>query len=195
MMTTRQGLSSAAIERLIAQHVADAIAAYEANRSNGNATQNEASGSAVGVENTARGSSYKAFLNCQPRNFVRTEGLVGLTRWFEKMESVFRISNCATDCQVNFATCTLLDGALTWWNSHVKTVRIDEAHEMSWKDLMKLMIKVYFPRNKIQNLENDLWNLTVKGTDVAGYTQRFQELAFFCPKMVLDEEEKIKRYI
>ncbi|GJY21659.1 hypothetical protein Tco_0394225 [Tanacetum coccineum] len=47
MPTTRQGLISAAIEQLISQHVADAIAAYEANRNSGNGTQNEASGSAV----------------------------------------------------------------------------------------------------------------------------------------------------
>nr|GEU99677.1 hypothetical protein [Tanacetum cinerariifolium] len=43
-------------------------------------------------------------------------------------------------------------------------------------------------------LENELWNLTVKGTDVVGYIQSFQELALLCPKMVLDEEEKIKRF-
>ncbi|GJX00858.1 reverse transcriptase domain-containing protein [Tanacetum coccineum] len=72
-----------------------------------------------------------------------------------------------------FATCTLLDGALTWWNSHVKTIGIDEVYGMSWKKLMKLMIEVYCPRNEIQKLENELWNLSMKGTDVAGYTRQF----------------------
>nr|GEV38020.1 reverse transcriptase domain-containing protein [Tanacetum cinerariifolium] len=50
---------------------------------------------------------------------------------------------------------------------------INEAYEMSWKDLMKLMIEVYCPRNEIQKLENELWNLSVKGTDIIGYTRRF----------------------
>ncbi|GJS86251.1 putative reverse transcriptase domain-containing protein [Tanacetum coccineum] len=45
-----------------------------------------------------------------------TEGVVGLTQWFEKMESVFSISNCIVACQVKFATCTLQENALTWWN-------------------------------------------------------------------------------
>ncbi|GJV33387.1 hypothetical protein Tco_1393787 [Tanacetum coccineum] len=31
---------------------------------------------------------------CQPLSFNGTEGVVGLTRWFEKMETVFPISNC-----------------------------------------------------------------------------------------------------
>ncbi|GJS22936.1 reverse transcriptase domain-containing protein [Tanacetum coccineum] len=99
------------------------------------------------------------------------------------------------DSQVKFATCTLLDGDLTWWNSHVQAVGFDEAYEMSWKDLMKLMIEVYCPRNEIQKLGNELWNLCVKGTDIAGYTRRFQELTLMCPRMVPEEEDKIKRFI
>ncbi|GJW77771.1 hypothetical protein Tco_0139453 [Tanacetum coccineum] len=38
---------------------------------------------------------------------VDIEGVVGLTQWFERMESVFHISNCAVENQVKFATCTL----------------------------------------------------------------------------------------
>ncbi|GJV56541.1 hypothetical protein Tco_1457546 [Tanacetum coccineum] len=40
----------------------------------------------------------------------------GLTRWIEKMESVFNINGCVIENQVKFATCTLLGAALTWWN-------------------------------------------------------------------------------
>ncbi|GKA57752.1 putative reverse transcriptase domain-containing protein, partial [Tanacetum coccineum] len=43
-----------------------------------------------------------------------TEGVIGLTRWFEKMESVFSISNFPATSQVKFSTCTLQDDALTW---------------------------------------------------------------------------------
>ncbi|GJQ99721.1 putative reverse transcriptase domain-containing protein [Tanacetum coccineum] len=50
-----------------------------------------------------------------------TEGVVELTQWFEKMESVYSISNCTVACQVKFSMCTLQGNALTWWNSHVKT--------------------------------------------------------------------------
>ncbi|GJX86002.1 hypothetical protein Tco_0336776 [Tanacetum coccineum] len=44
-------------------------------------------------------------------------------------------------------------------------------------------------------MENELWNLTIKGTDVIGYTKRFQELALLCPCMVTPEEKKIEQYI
>ncbi|GKB50780.1 putative reverse transcriptase domain-containing protein, partial [Tanacetum coccineum] len=66
---------------------------------------------------------------------------------------------------------------------------------MSWRELMKLMTKVYCPRNGIQKMETKLWNLTVKNNDLAAYTQRFQELTMMCTKMVLEEEDRVKKFI
>ncbi|GKD68021.1 putative reverse transcriptase domain-containing protein [Tanacetum coccineum] len=48
----------------------------------------------------AREYTYQDFLKCQPLSFNRTEGVVGLTRWFEKMETVFHISNCLKKYQL-----------------------------------------------------------------------------------------------
>ncbi|GKA70345.1 hypothetical protein Tco_0776409 [Tanacetum coccineum] len=59
--------------------------------------------------------------------------------WFEKMETVFHISNCPEKYQAKYATCTLLNSALTWWNSHKRTIGADAAFSMSWRELMKLM--------------------------------------------------------
>nr|GEY25515.1 retrotransposon protein, putative, Ty3-gypsy subclass [Tanacetum cinerariifolium] len=68
---------------------------------------------------TMRPCFYTDFMKYQPLNFKGTKGVVGLTRWIKKMESVFQISGCAVENQVKFATCTLLDAALTWWNSQI----------------------------------------------------------------------------
>ncbi|GJS00958.1 putative RNA-directed DNA polymerase [Tanacetum coccineum] len=62
-------------------------------------------------------------------------------------------------------------------------------------ELMKLMAKVYYPRNEIQNMESKLWNLTVKNNDMAVYTQRFQELTMMYTKMVPEEEDQVKKFI
>ncbi|GKA54824.1 reverse transcriptase domain-containing protein [Tanacetum coccineum] len=66
---------------------------------------------------------------------------------------------CAVENQVKFATCTLLGAALTWWNSHVKTVGHDAAYGMSWKTLMKMMTVKYCLRSEIKKLEIEIWNL------------------------------------
>ncbi|GKA34343.1 hypothetical protein Tco_0720772 [Tanacetum coccineum] len=69
---------------------------------------------------TPRECTYKDFLNCQPLTFNGTEGVIVLAHWFERMESVFHISNCAVENQVKFATCTFPRNVLTWWNSYMK---------------------------------------------------------------------------
>ncbi|GKC82698.1 reverse transcriptase domain-containing protein, partial [Tanacetum coccineum] len=57
------------------------------------------------------------------------------------------------------------------------TITQDVAYVMDWKTLKKMMTAKYCPRGEIKKLEIELWNLKVKGTDVASYTLRFQELA------------------
>ncbi|GJY95610.1 putative reverse transcriptase domain-containing protein [Tanacetum coccineum] len=91
---------------------------------------------------TPREYTYKDFLNCKPLTFKGTEGVVVLSQWFEKMESVFHISNCAVENQVKFATCTFLGNALTWWNFHMKTVTQDVAYAMDWKALKNMRDKL-----------------------------------------------------
>ncbi|GJX36785.1 reverse transcriptase domain-containing protein [Tanacetum coccineum] len=126
----------------------------------------------------AKECTFQDFLKYKPHNFSGTEGVVGLTRWFEKMETVFNISNCPPNYQVKYATCTLQDSALTWWNSHKKTIDVDAAYVMNWVGIIRLMTEVYCPRNEIQKMETELLNLIVKGNDLTAYTQRFQELIF-----------------
>ncbi|GJU26770.1 reverse transcriptase domain-containing protein [Tanacetum coccineum] len=55
--------------------------------------------------------------------------------------------------------------ALTWWNSHVKTVGHDVAYAMTWINLKKKMTDKYCPRGEIKKLEAEMWNLKVKESD------------------------------
>ncbi|GJU83573.1 putative reverse transcriptase domain-containing protein [Tanacetum coccineum] len=146
------------------------------------------------TERVVRECTYQDFMKCKPLYFKGTEGVVELTQWFERMETVFRISNCSVENQIKFSTCTLLAGALTWWNSYVLTVS-HVAYVMTWADLRKKMTEKYCPRNEMKKLEAGLWNLKVKGTDVIGYNQGFQELALLCVRMFPEESDKIERYV
>ncbi|GKF57150.1 reverse transcriptase domain-containing protein, partial [Tanacetum coccineum] len=124
-----------------------------------------------------------------------TEGVVVLSQWFEKMESMFHISNCTMENQIKFATCTFLRNDLTWWNSHMKTVTQDVAYAMDWKTLKKMMTIKYCPRGEIKKLEIKLWNLKVKGTDITSYTMHFQELALMYGRMFHEESEEVEKYV
>ncbi|GKB95370.1 reverse transcriptase domain-containing protein [Tanacetum coccineum] len=68
----------------------------------------------------------------------------------------------------------------------------DVAYAIDWKILKKMMTDKYCPRGEIKKLEIKLWNLKVKGIDVASYTLRFQELGLMCGRMFHKESEEPK---
>ncbi|GKA33436.1 putative reverse transcriptase domain-containing protein [Tanacetum coccineum] len=51
-------------------------------------------------ERIVRECTYQDFTKCQPLYFKGTEGVVELTQWFERMVTVFRISNCSVENQI-----------------------------------------------------------------------------------------------
>nr|GEU72815.1 reverse transcriptase domain-containing protein [Tanacetum cinerariifolium] len=113
----------------------------------------------------ARVCSYIDFMKCQPLNFKGTEGIVGLSQWLKKMESVFHISGCSINNQVKFTTCTLLGDALTWWNGHIRTLCHDATYVMTWGTLKKKLTDKYCPK------------------------------ALMCTKFLANETEKVDKYI
>nr|GEV28304.1 reverse transcriptase domain-containing protein [Tanacetum cinerariifolium] len=186
MPNTRSGASMTheEVEELVARRVAEEMEAREAAMNL--ETLNENGDEQEGNEENRNG-------NRNRNHGMNYGGVVGLTRWFEKMETVFNISNCLPKYQVKYATCTLQDSALTWCNSHKRTIGVEAAYAMKWVGLMKLITEVYCPWNEIQKMETELWNLTVKGNDLTAYTQRFQELILLCIRMVLEEEDRVDR--
>ncbi|GKF48238.1 hypothetical protein Tco_0141489 [Tanacetum coccineum] len=66
----------------------------------------EAGGAEPAAPETTR-CTYVTFMKCDPQPFKGTEGVVGLCQWFEKLESMFRISDCKERDKVKFATATL----------------------------------------------------------------------------------------
>ncbi|GKB99444.1 putative reverse transcriptase domain-containing protein [Tanacetum coccineum] len=145
--------------------VADALAPRDTDRSQ-NGQDNHDSGTGVRIQAPlARECTYPDFMKCKPLYFKGTERVVKLTRWTERMETVFRISNCTVENQIKFATYTFLGSALTWWNSYVRTVGHDVAYAMTWTNLKKMMTDKYCPRGEIKKLEVEMWNLKVKESD------------------------------
>ncbi|GJR24543.1 reverse transcriptase domain-containing protein [Tanacetum coccineum] len=191
---TSTPVTDAQLRALIERGVAAVLAECDADRSRNGDDSHDSGIGGRRQASTVRECTYTDFLKCQPMNFKGTEGVVGLTQWLEKMESVFHISNCTVACQVKFATCTLQGNALTWWNSHVRAVRHDIAYAMPWKTLKKMMTDKYCPRSEIKKLETKMWNLKVKGTDVMSYNQRFQELALMCDRMFPEESDVVEKY-
>ncbi|XP_071741232.1 uncharacterized protein [Rutidosis leptorrhynchoides] len=161
------------------------LAAAQGNHSNGN----------NGQQILPKTCSYKDFSNCKPPSYKGTEGPVELTWWFEKLESIFKMCNCSDVDRVKFATGSLSGSALTWWTAYSQTVGLDAANAIPWIVLKRMMTDKYCPRNQVQKMESEFWELKVKGTNIEAYTNRFLELATLCPDMVPTEHKNIERYV
>ncbi|GKC98111.1 hypothetical protein Tco_1168386 [Tanacetum coccineum] len=175
---TTTTMTDATIKALIAQGVATALAEYEANRGSGNDDDSHDSGSGRRTERATRECTYScSYLKCQPLNFKGTEGVVGLTQWFEKIETVFHIINCTVACQIKFATCTLQGNALTWWNSHVKTVKGTDvvSYNQRFQELA-LMCGRMFPEesDKVEKYVGGLLDM-IKGSVMASKPKTMQD--------------------
>nr|GEU45127.1 retrovirus-related Pol polyprotein from transposon TNT 1-94 [Tanacetum cinerariifolium] len=139
----------------------------------------------------AKRGNYKEFISCQPFFFNGTEGVVGLIRWFKRTESVFSKSNCAKENKVAFASGTLNNDALSWWNAYAQPIGIEQANKITWTELKRFLTNKYYPRTKIKKLEDEFYNLSVKGNDLKTYVRRFQELVVLYPSMVPNNEKLI----
>ncbi|GJS28417.1 reverse transcriptase domain-containing protein [Tanacetum coccineum] len=180
-----------AIRQLIADFTAalEAQTAAMASASNPNRNTNLTGTPAVKTGN------YKEFISCQPFYFNGTEGAVGLIRWFERTESVFSRSRCAEENKVTFATGTLTDDALSWWNAYAQPMGIEQANQITWTELKRLLTNKYCPRTEIKKMEDEFYGLTVNGSDLKTYIRRFQELAVLCPNMVPNTEKLMEAFI
>nr|GEW26361.1 reverse transcriptase domain-containing protein [Tanacetum cinerariifolium] len=185
-------MTQAAIWQLVVDSITAALEAQAANMTN---TDNTNRNTRPRETHVARKCSYKEFMSCQPFYFNGTEGAVGLIYWFIRTELVFSRSNCTEDCKVKFATGTLTENALSWWNSYAKPIGIEQADKISWSELKRLLTNKYCPRTEVKKMENKFYNLVVKGNDLKTYTRRFQELAVLCPNMVPKTEKLMEVFI
>ncbi|GJR58062.1 hypothetical protein Tco_1500224 [Tanacetum coccineum] len=129
MPNTRSGASMTHedVEELVNDRVAEEIEAREAARTleplneNGDELEGENGGNGK-WRNLARKCTFFGLLKLQAHIISQElEGVVGLTRWFEKMETVFNISNCPPKYQVKYATCNYQDMQFDLWKSHKRT--------------------------------------------------------------------------
>ncbi|GKA21869.1 putative reverse transcriptase domain-containing protein [Tanacetum coccineum] len=113
----------------------------------------------------------------------------------EKMENVIDNSGCAENQKVRYAASSLVNKALTWWNTQVQARGREAAMAMTWNEFKALLVEEFCPSNEMEKLENEFWNHKMVGANHAAYTDRFHELAKLVPHLVTPESSRIKRYI
>ncbi|GKA67156.1 reverse transcriptase domain-containing protein [Tanacetum coccineum] len=185
-------ITLAAIQQLINDGISSALKAQAASMASASNPNRNTGPTGTPV---AKMGNYKEFISCQPFYFNGTEGAVDLIRWFERTESVFSRSKCAEEDRVTFATGTLTDDALSWWNAYAQLIRIEQANKITWTELKRLLTNKYCPQTEVKKMEDEFYNLVMKGNDLKTYIRRFQELAVLCPNMVPNAKKQLEVFI
>ncbi|GJW88127.1 putative reverse transcriptase domain-containing protein [Tanacetum coccineum] len=139
--------------------------------------------------------TFKTFQACNPKEYNGKGGAITLTRWIEKMENVIDNSGYAENQKVKYAASSLMNKALTWWNTQLQARGREVAMGMSWNDFKALLVEEFCQSNEMENLENEFWNHKMVGANHAAYTDRFHELAKLVPHLVTPESSRIKWYV
>nr|GEY30368.1 hypothetical protein [Tanacetum cinerariifolium] len=166
---------------VVEKRVAKAIEEYEKARassdkarSSGGNTENVGGAVASNVQ----GCSHNTFMNRKPHLFNRTEGVVGLSHWIEKVEQVFEISKCAEGDKVMFAASTFEGRALTWMKQELWIITLKgddiESYNNSFHELALMCSDLVTPeRKKIERIPiaggKSLQNVTCFGCGVKGH--------------------------
>ncbi|GKA73966.1 hypothetical protein Tco_0780268 [Tanacetum coccineum] len=103
------------------------------------------------------GCSYKEFLPCNPKEYDSKGGVVVLTRWIEKMESVQDMSGCSIDQKVKYIAGSFVFKALTChemqkletelWN-HAMVVAGHAAYTYRFHELARLVPYLVTPKSR-----------------------------------------------
>ncbi|GJT04460.1 reverse transcriptase domain-containing protein [Tanacetum coccineum] len=86
-------------------------------------------------------------------------------------------------------------GTPSWWNAYAQPIGIEQANKINWTELKRLLTSKYCPRTEVRKMEDEFYNLTVKGDDLKTYIRRFQELTVLCPNMVPNTEKLVEAFI
>ncbi|GKC48692.1 hypothetical protein Tco_1071437 [Tanacetum coccineum] len=108
------------------------------------------------------------------------QGMAAMEKLVEKIGNAEDKAECkklkkeleeARGQKVKFAIVTLQGPAFTWWNAKIATMGLETVNQMPWTEMKQLMTGDFY------------------------YTQRFNELALMCPRMVEPERVKVVAYI
>ncbi|GJR18311.1 hypothetical protein Tco_0966838 [Tanacetum coccineum] len=130
-------ITLAAIQQLINDGISSALKAQATSMASASNPNRNTEPTGTPVAKTG---NYKEFISCQPFYF--------------------------NENKVTYATGTLTNDALSWWNSYAQPIGIDQANQITWIELKTLL------------------------TD-----KRFQELAALCPNMVPNAEKLMEVFI
>nr|GEV30847.1 hypothetical protein [Tanacetum cinerariifolium] len=158
--------------------VATALAKRNAERSRNDDNSNDSGTGRRRQMTTPRECSYTGFLKCQPMSFRDNKGVVGLTRWIEKIESVFQSATVPLHVR----------GEIQKLESELWNLKVKGLHMLNYNHRLQelaLMCERMFPK-EVEKVERYIGGLSdmIHGSVKVSKPQSMQEAIKFATEMM-----------
>nr|GEX13246.1 hypothetical protein [Tanacetum cinerariifolium] len=155
-------MTQAAIKKFVVDSVTTALEAQAATMAN---TSNPNKNTGPTGTPVAKTRNYKEFISCQPSTTMV---------WKEQLAS---------------SAGTQTDDALSWWNAYTPPIGVDQANKIIWTELKRLLTNKYCPQTKVRKIEEELYNLIVKGNDLKTNVRKIPKVSSLMPKVGVEHRE------
>nr|CAD40076.1 OSJNBa0085C10.29 [Oryza sativa Japonica Group] len=140
------------------------------------------------------GSSFGEFMRTKPPTFATAEEPMEAEDWLRIIEKKLTLVRVREADKVIFAINQLEGPAGDWWDTY-KEAREEDAGEPTWEEFTTAFHENFVPAAVMRMKKNEFRRLRQGNTTVQEYLNRFTQLARYATGDLIDEEEKIDKFI
>ncbi|XP_058106359.1 uncharacterized protein LOC131249573 [Magnolia sinica] len=139
---------------------------------------------------TAPCSLFEHFQRLRPPTFASTHHLKEAEFWLNRVTKAIRPPHYTKAEQVELISYLIEKEADIWWECLLRIVPANFV--WTWEDFEARFFQKYFPQTYRNEKENEFWRLQQGGMSVAKYEKWFTELSRYAPRIVADEETRMR---
>jgi hypothetical protein len=143
-----------------------------------------------------QGCPFKRFERLNIPMFDGKQGPIESENWLVDVEEILQLAGCTEEQKVQYTTYRLSGEAKRWWNAK-KVLLVQELgseRAISWERFQKEFLQHYFPKILRDARAREFMDLNQGIMTVAQYAARFNELARFAPYLVVEEENRVRKF-
>ncbi|KAL5570693.1 hypothetical protein UlMin_020290 [Ulmus minor] len=135
---------------------------------------------------------YERFRKQNPPTFEGSTNPLEAEEWLRSVEAILDFMRLNDQEKISCATFMFKKNARYWWDVVKRTKNL---RELAWNEFVVIFNEKYYNATVIAGKTNEFNTIQQGSLSVVEAVAKFEELARFCPILIPDEKERIRRMI
>ncbi|KAL5538563.1 hypothetical protein UlMin_044881 [Ulmus minor] len=135
---------------------------------------------------------YERFRKQNPPTFEGSTNPLEAEEWLRSVEAILDFMRLNDQEKISCATFMFKKNACYWWDVVKRTKNL---RELTWNEFVVIFNEKYYNATVIAGKTNEFNTIQQGSLSVVEAVAKFEELARFCPILIPDEKERIRRMI